>query len=170
MPSNELKTVIDMLRAAPMTATDPLELRAGMAAATAGAPPPEGATIEAVDAGVERSRNAGAALESIQEACGDAQERVSEIARATAEQSRTSKGVADATLQTSVQIQQITEALAEHRERCGSFVCFCNGYAAGHGSLLAAQNVQPIYFNCTCCATNIWSRNQRFVGSSGLPR
>jgi len=51
MPSAEIKTVIDMLRAAPMTSTDPLELRAGMAAATALTPPPEGATMEAVDAG-----------------------------------------------------------------------------------------------------------------------
>ena len=51
MASAEIKTVIDMLRAAPMSSTDPLELRAGMAAATALAPPPEGATIQSVDAG-----------------------------------------------------------------------------------------------------------------------
>ena len=52
MASPELQTVIDMLRAAPIGAgSDPLELRAGMAAATASAPPPENATIEAVRIG-----------------------------------------------------------------------------------------------------------------------
>lgn len=52
MASEQLQTVIDMLRAAPMMAgDDPLELRAGMAAATAAVPPPEGATITPVDAG-----------------------------------------------------------------------------------------------------------------------
>jgi len=52
MASAELKTVIDMLRAAPMMAgDDPLELRAGMAAATALAPPPTNATVTLVDAG-----------------------------------------------------------------------------------------------------------------------
>jgi acetyl esterase/lipase len=52
MASAEIKTVIDMLRAAPMMeGDDPLVLREGMAAATAGAPPPEGATIQPVDAG-----------------------------------------------------------------------------------------------------------------------
>ena len=52
MASAEIKTVIDMLRAAPMMEGDnPLVLREGMAAATAGAPPPEGATIQPVDAG-----------------------------------------------------------------------------------------------------------------------
>ena len=52
MASEQLATVIDMLRAAPMTAgDDALSMRAAMAAATAGAPPPEGATVVAVDAG-----------------------------------------------------------------------------------------------------------------------
>jgi len=73
------------------------------------------AGIEAVAGGVKRSRDAGVALESIQDSCGEASQRVSEIARATAEQSRNSKGVAEATLQTSTQIQQISEAIAEQR-------------------------------------------------------
>lgn len=73
------------------------------------------AGIKAVTKGVERSRDAGTALSSIQEACRDASERVGEIARATAEQSRSSKGVAEATQTTSQQIQQITEAIAEQR-------------------------------------------------------
>ena len=73
------------------------------------------AGIEAVAGGVKRSRDAGVALESIQESCSEASQRVSEIARATAEQSRNSKGVAEATLQTSTQIQQISEAIAEQR-------------------------------------------------------
>ena len=73
------------------------------------------AGIQAVHAGVERSRDAGSALESIQDACSEASERVAEIARATSEQSRNSKGVAEATQRTSAQIQQITEAIAEQR-------------------------------------------------------
>lgn len=73
------------------------------------------AGIEAVAGGVERSRNAGRALETIQDACRDASERVGEIARSTAEQSRNSKGVAEATRRTSDQIQQITDAIAAQR-------------------------------------------------------
>ena len=72
--------------------------------------------IEAVAGGVARSRDAGSALESIQQACSDASERVAEIARATSEQSRNSKGVAEATLRTSSEIHQIGQAIAEqHR-------------------------------------------------------
>jgi methyl-accepting chemotaxis protein len=73
------------------------------------------AGIDAVDTGVERSRKAGSALETILDACRDASERVGEIARSTGEQSRNSKGVADATQQTSRQIQQISEAIAEQK-------------------------------------------------------
>ncbi|MHA7837149.1 MAG: methyl-accepting chemotaxis protein, partial [bacterium] len=73
------------------------------------------AGIEAVQAGVARSRTAGDALLEIQEACRDASERVDEIARATAEQSRNSKGVAESTQRTSLHIQQITEAMSEQR-------------------------------------------------------
>ena len=52
MASEALQTVIDMLRAAPIgEGSDPLELRAGMAAATASAPPPENATVEPVRIG-----------------------------------------------------------------------------------------------------------------------
>ncbi|HKK51886.1 MAG TPA: hypothetical protein VKA74_09880, partial [Myxococcota bacterium] len=61
------------------------------------------------------SRTAGDALLEIQEACRDASERVDEIARATAEQSRNSKGVAESTQRTSLHIQQITEAMSEQR-------------------------------------------------------
>ncbi len=73
------------------------------------------AGIEAVQAGVARSRTAGDALLAIQEACRDASERVNEIARATAEQSRNSKGVAESTRRTSLSIQQISEAMNEQR-------------------------------------------------------
>ncbi len=52
MASEALQTVIDMLRAAPIGAgSDPLELRAGMAAATASAPPPENASIQPIRIG-----------------------------------------------------------------------------------------------------------------------
>ncbi len=73
------------------------------------------AGLEAVTAGVGRSRTAGEALATIQEACGAASHRVKEIAFATAEQSRGSKNVAEATQQTSTQIQQISAAMAEQR-------------------------------------------------------
>lgn len=75
-----------------------------------------GAGIEAVQKGVARSQGAGEALESIQEACSAASERVTEIARATSEQSRNSKGVAESTQRTSEQIQQIGAAIAEQRK------------------------------------------------------
>lgn len=80
------------------------------------------AGIDAVAAGVDRSRDAGAALESIQEACSEASERVGEIARSTAEQSRNSKGVAEATQRTSSQIQQISDAIAEQRSASESML------------------------------------------------
>ncbi|MBJ20942.1 MAG: alpha/beta hydrolase [bacterium] len=51
MPGTEIKTVINMLRANPMMEGEVLEMRAGMNAATAVAPPPENATIQIVDAG-----------------------------------------------------------------------------------------------------------------------
>jgi methyl-accepting chemotaxis protein len=73
------------------------------------------AGIDAVATGVERSRGAGQALSSIQDACRDASERVGEIAHATAEQSRNSKGVAEATQATSTEIQQISLAIGEQR-------------------------------------------------------
>ena len=80
------------------------------------------AGIKAVAKGVERSRDAGAALVSIQEACRDASERVGEIARATAEQSRSSKGVAESTQTTSAQIQQISLAIREQRRASESML------------------------------------------------
>lgn len=51
MASAEIKTIVDMLRANSMMEGDVLQMRAGMNAATAGAPKPEGATLKAVDAG-----------------------------------------------------------------------------------------------------------------------
>lgn len=80
------------------------------------------AGIKAVAQGVDRSRDAGAALVTIQEACRDASERVGEIARATAEQSRSSKGVAESTQTTSTQIQQINLAIREQRRASESML------------------------------------------------
>jgi methyl-accepting chemotaxis protein len=80
------------------------------------------AGIKAVAKGVERSQDAGSALVSIQEACRDASERVGEIARATAEQSRSSKGVAESTQTTSAQIQQISQAIREQRRASESML------------------------------------------------
>jgi methyl-accepting chemotaxis protein len=59
------------------------------------------AGIDAVATGVERSRGAGQALSSIQDACRDASERVGEIA--------------EATQATSTEIQQISLAIGEQR-------------------------------------------------------
>ena len=73
------------------------------------------AGITAVRGGVVRSQATGDALSAIQDSCRDARERVDEIARATAEQSRNSKGVAEATQQTSLHVQQISQAMAEQR-------------------------------------------------------
>jgi methyl-accepting chemotaxis protein len=71
------------------------------------------AGIEAVEKGVERSRKAGEELERIQTSSGEASSRVAEIARATGEQSRNSKHVAEAAQRTSSMVQQISGAMAE---------------------------------------------------------
>jgi methyl-accepting chemotaxis protein len=71
-----------------------------------------GAGIEAVESGVERSRRAGSALEAIRERAREASVRVAEIARASPEQSKTSKHVAEAAQRTSTMVQQISEAMA----------------------------------------------------------
>jgi methyl-accepting chemotaxis protein len=70
-----------------------------------------GAGIAAVEAGVERSRRAGGALDEIRERARQASQRVAEIARASQEQSRNSKHVAEAAQRTSAMVQQISEAM-----------------------------------------------------------
>jgi len=72
-----------------------------------------GAGIEAVETGVERSRKAGEELEKIRSSSGEASSRVAEIARATGEQSRNSKHVAEAAQRTSSMVQQISTAMSE---------------------------------------------------------
>jgi methyl-accepting chemotaxis protein len=72
-----------------------------------------GAGIEAVEEGVDRSRVAGEALEAISISSRDASGRVGEIARATEEQTRNSRHVADSAQQTSDHIQQISSAMNE---------------------------------------------------------
>jgi methyl-accepting chemotaxis protein len=71
-----------------------------------------GAGISAVEAGVERSRRAGGALDEIRERARQASVRVAEIARASQEQSRNSKHVAEAAQRTSAMVQQISEAMS----------------------------------------------------------
>jgi methyl-accepting chemotaxis protein len=71
------------------------------------------AGIEAVEKGVERSRKAGEELEKIRTSSGEASSRVAEIARATGEQTRNSKHVAEAAQRTSSMNQQISGAMAE---------------------------------------------------------
>jgi methyl-accepting chemotaxis protein len=71
------------------------------------------AGIEAIETGVMRSQAAGNALREILDSSREAYARVEGIARATDEQSRSSKLVSKATQETSSQIQQISTAMAE---------------------------------------------------------
>jgi methyl-accepting chemotaxis protein len=71
------------------------------------------AGIEAIEQGVSRSRVAGTALQTIRSSALESKQRVSEIARASAEQTRTSSLVARAAQETSSQVQQITLAMSE---------------------------------------------------------
>jgi len=71
------------------------------------------AGMEAVETGVERSDKAGDELHEILGSSKEASQRVAEIARATSEQSRNSKHVAEAAQSTSSMVQQITAAMAE---------------------------------------------------------
>ena len=69
--------------------------------------------IEAVEKGVDRSRNAGEELDKIRTSSEEASSRVAEIARATGEQTRNSKHVAEAAQRTSSMVQQISGAMSE---------------------------------------------------------
>jgi methyl-accepting chemotaxis protein len=75
-----------------------------------------GSGMQAVETGVERSRRAGAALETIRGSAHQASSRVSEIARAASEQTRNSTHVAKAAQRTSEMVQQMSSALAEQRK------------------------------------------------------
>lgn len=72
-----------------------------------------GEGMEAVEVGVTRSRNAGDELQRIRRSAYEASSRVAEIARATDEQSRNSKHVAEAAQRTSSMVQQISSAMGE---------------------------------------------------------
>lgn len=74
-----------------------------------------GSGMDAVEAGVERSRRAGTALETIRASAHQASSRVSEIARAATEQTRNSAHVAQAAQRTSEMVQQMSSALGEQR-------------------------------------------------------
>jgi methyl-accepting chemotaxis protein len=69
--------------------------------------------IEAVEQGVARSRRAGHSLEVIRSSASDASGRVAGIARATEEQARNSKHVAEAARRTSEHVHQISHAMSE---------------------------------------------------------
>lgn len=71
------------------------------------------AGISAIDQGVTRSQAAGAALGEILERSREARSRVDGIARATDEQSKSSRLVSKAAQETSTQVQQIASAMAE---------------------------------------------------------
>ncbi len=71
------------------------------------------AGTEAIEQGVARSRLAGEALGAIRNSAIESNERVAEIARATEEQTRSSRLVARATQETSNQVQQISAAISE---------------------------------------------------------
>jgi methyl-accepting chemotaxis protein len=72
-----------------------------------------GVGLESVEIGVERSRRAGESLELIRMSARDANTRVTEIARAAAEQARNSRYVAEAAQRTSGMVQQISSAMGE---------------------------------------------------------
>ncbi|MDJ0789523.1 MAG: methyl-accepting chemotaxis protein [Myxococcota bacterium] len=72
-----------------------------------------GAGMEAVEMGMTRSRVAGDELDKIRNLASEASNRVAEIARATGEQTRNSKHVAEAAQNTSSMVQQITTAVTE---------------------------------------------------------
>jgi methyl-accepting chemotaxis protein len=74
------------------------------------------AGIEAIDTGVQRSRAAGEALAAIRASAREASTRVDGIARATDEQARGSKLVAQAAQDTSSQVQQISSAMTEQNK------------------------------------------------------
>jgi methyl-accepting chemotaxis protein len=69
--------------------------------------------IDAIEQGVTRSRIAGQALADILTSSREAYQRVEGIARATDEQSRSSKLVSQAAQDTSSQVRQISAAMAE---------------------------------------------------------
>ena len=71
------------------------------------------AGITAIEQGVSRSQVAGSALGEIQQRARDARSRVDGIARATEEQSKSSRLVSKAAQDTSSQVQQIASAMAE---------------------------------------------------------
>lgn len=71
------------------------------------------AGISAIDQGVTRSQAAGSALRDILERAEKARNRVEGIARATDEQSKSSRLVSKAAQDTSAQVQQIAAAMAE---------------------------------------------------------
>jgi methyl-accepting chemotaxis protein len=75
-----------------------------------------GSGMDAVEVGVERSRRAGSALETIRTSAHEASSRVSEIARAATEQTLNSAHVAQAAQRTSEMIQQMSSALSEQRK------------------------------------------------------
>lgn len=71
------------------------------------------AGIAAIDQGVSRSKAAGSALRDILERAEKARSRVDGIARATDEQSKSSRLVSRAAQDTSAQVQQIATAMSE---------------------------------------------------------
>jgi methyl-accepting chemotaxis protein len=94
--THEIEALIDAIQAASRDATQAMS--AGM---------------EAVERGVERSKRAGEALVVIRDSAEQASERVTEISRASLEQTRNSKHVAEAAQRTSERVQEITRAIAE---------------------------------------------------------
>ena len=72
--------------------------------------------IESVEEGVARSRIAGEALETIRTTAREASEQVDEIFRASDEQARNSKYVADTARRVSEHVHQISSAMSEQAQ------------------------------------------------------
>lgn len=111
--ANHVKTL------AQRTATGTHEIEEKIAAvqqASSNAMAAMAAGIEAVEAGVARSRHAGESLATIQRLAAEANSRVSEITRSAAEQTRNSRHVTDAADRTSAMVQKISTAMTEQTD------------------------------------------------------
>ncbi|HEY5657834.1 MAG TPA: methyl-accepting chemotaxis protein [Myxococcota bacterium] len=87
-----------------------------------------GAGIRSVEEGVQRSRVAGEALEVIRSSASEANGQVNEISRATEEQARNSKHVANAATRVSENVDQISRAMAEQSAASEALLRSANTY------------------------------------------
>ncbi len=119
--TREIETLISAIQAASSSATQ--AMFTGM---------------DAVERGVERSKRAGEALVEIRGSADQASERVTEIARASLEQTRNSKHVAEAAQRTSERVQEISRAISEQSRASENLM------QAAEGALDQCRQVQRV--------------------------